>query len=165
MSTDRPVYTTSRSGLRKWESLSPERRQIYELQGKYASELFDLPFVTGVGVGKSALVVDIDFDVSPEDRARIPSKLEGCDVEVIESGPDRPASKAFNSKIRPLIGATQVGVVKSGIPLKGMLCAAAEGVDRGQMRRYVVEPLHLMAENVLCPRLGLKLYQPASPPS
>ena len=66
--------------------MSPERRQILELHSKYESELFDLPFVTGVGAGKNALHVNIDFNVSPEDRARIPSKLEGCDVVVKVTG-------------------------------------------------------------------------------
>ena len=105
--------------------MSPEQRQIYELHGKYASELFKLPFVTGVGAGENALHVNIDFNVSPEDRARIPSKLEGCDVVVKETGRQRPASKPYDSKIRPLAGATQVGIVGFGA---GMLCAAAKGV-------------------------------------
>ena len=163
MSTDRPVYTKSLSGLRQWESLSPERRQILELHGKYASELFKHPFVHGVGARKNALSVFIDYNVSLEDRARIPSKLEGCDVEVIESDRDVPKSKPFNSKIRPLVGATQEGVVKKGTLFKAMLCAAAEGVIPGSVRRYVVEPLHVMALDVLHPRVGEKLYQPASP--
>jgi hypothetical protein len=85
MRTDKPIYTTG-FALERWARALPLERQILELMHKYADELIRIPGVHGVGYGGGSLCVNIDPDASPADKARIPRKLEGCDVEVFEVG-------------------------------------------------------------------------------
>lgn len=106
MSTDEPKYTTG-TDLTLWKKASPEQRQALELKNKYSRELRQNPIVTGVGVGATRMVIFIDPKASPEEKAKIPRKLDGCDVDVIEQEKARPANTA-NERHRPLVGGLRV---------------------------------------------------------
>lgn len=108
VSIDEPVYS---KGLPRaiWDSFSPQQRRISELKNKYSGQLFEIPGVVGVGTRPNRILVSVDTD-KPHDMDRIPKKLEGCDVEIEEMpGGIGPASAPFDSRIRPLIAATQMG--------------------------------------------------------
>ena len=89
MRTDKPIYTTG-FALERWARALPLERQLLELMHKYAYELIRIPGVHGVGYGGGSLRVNIDPDASPADKARIPRKIEGFDVEVFEVGLAEP---------------------------------------------------------------------------
>ncbi len=116
MSIDEPKYTTGH-GLSVWQKSSPEQRQAIELKYKWEKELFKNPIVTGVGIGATRMAIFIDPDAPPEEKAKIPRKLDGCEVDVIEQEKARPAG-AVDEKHRPLVGGIQV---QPGYGSQGML--------------------------------------------
>ena len=105
MSTDEPKYVTGRRALEQWRKSDPKERQTLELYYKYRDELEAYPGVMGVGYGEVVTVI-VYPKASAADKARIPRKLEGCDIEVIEQGPAR-IIRLFKTEHRPLVGGIQ----------------------------------------------------------
>jgi hypothetical protein len=154
MSTDEPIYTKGQD-LEKWYKSGPEKRQALELKYKYQYELIKNPIVTGVGGGATRMRIYIDPDASPEEKEKIPRKLDGCDIDVIEQESATPAG-AVDERHRPLVGGIRV---QPGFGGGGMLCGIAEGDSEGSLTKYAVVPLHVIAEDVRKP-VAKSLYQP-----
>ena len=84
---------------RLWKKSDPEVRKLLEMKAKYVDQLFGIPGVISVGVGRVrdgarltddlAIILSIDKDRPANQRdsiRQVPGELEGCPVQVIEEG-------------------------------------------------------------------------------
>ena len=171
MTDGEPKYVTGHD-IRLWRESDPEVRKLLEMKAKYEDELFSIQGVTGVGVGLGkergvstndlVIRVYVDKDLLTDQleatKNSIPSMLEGCHVQVLESGPVKDLQGSDPEAVyRPLQGGVEVAATTG----TGTLTAISRGPHQGRLQTYLVRALHTATSDKFTPSFGEPIYQPA----